>query len=1053
MAVAAYAEIARLLRWARRRQALLVAAAAAGWGLAGALGWLLAGALALGLGAGPWARAAALAGAALSVAAAAVLGALRLWRTALSAAGAARTVGTGEPRLASDLLSSVELERDRPDLERSGRYSLALLDAHLERTAERALGVDLARAIPARPARRAGLGLACALGAHLLALAAAAGPFSRGWARLARGEPPGPPRRADPITGDVELSYRYPAYMARPERKLAGTGGEISAPPGTEVGLRTRSDRPVEEAQIAVEMAAPPEAAAQAAAGPGAAPGAARPPTPRIYALAVSSHRDLAGRLVVEGGGSYRFRFLARGRVVAEGPPIPIAVEPDAHPEVRISAPPAEVEVDGRARLRVEWSASDDYGLGELALLVKPPGAEEKRTALRGLGGARRTSGAFDLDLAPYRLAEGERLLYWLEVLDNDAISGPKRGASATQAAKIYSEAEHHRVALEKAQALWEEMVRLLGDRLETLPRGGAPAPGTLATGEALDGRARGLHERMREEAAELRRDRGAPREIPPALANAAGSLRAVEQRLTPTRQSLSRLARLGRGEQTPLARQVDALDEEMDRELEKDVLYLEELLDRRRAEDLVRLGRDLAARRRDLASLLDRYRQAPGEEARKEILAEVARLRRRMQELFRRMAELSKGIADEHLNAEALAEMSRSRDLLGGLDRLEERLARGDVEGALRELDAMGSALQQMLASLERAAGIPAEKAQALMREMLEFRRRLEAVEADQRRLAGETERVKGEYRRRVAERLQRAEETARRLEALARRAREEVKQARPGTSLRSEEDFMHARDRLADLERALAMRDFDAALESVRRAMPPMQRLALSLSDEATMAERYRGLTRKDPADVREAARHAQAALPPARQVREELERIFPDPRTVLGKGDQERLERLARRQSELEREAGQMQRQLEDLMRRAPVFPPEAGRTVGESRGHMLGAAESLARRDPQRGHGQQGLALDALERLRRGIEDAARRSSGAGGFSFPFAVAEAGPGADDGSYGDPSRDKVEIPGADAYKVPEEFRKDLLEAMRQGSPETYQSEVKRYYEELVK
>jgi hypothetical protein len=44
-------------------------------------------------------------------------------------------------------------------------------------------------------------------------------------------------------------------------------------------------------------------------------------------------------------------------------------------------------------------------------------------------------------------------------------------------------------------------------------------------------------------------------------------------------------------------------------------------------------------------------------------------------------------------------------------------------------------------------------------------------------------------------------------------------------------------------------------------------------------------------------------------------------------------------------------------------------------------------------------------------------------------------------------------VEIPGAEAYKVPEEFRKDLLEAMRQGTPEKYRAEVQRYYEELVK
>lgn len=55
--------------------------------------------------------------------------------------------------------------------------------------------------------------------------------------------------------------------------------------------------------------------------------------------------------------------------------------------------------------------------------------------------------------------------------------------------------------------------------------------------------------------------------------------------------------------------------------------------------------------------------------------------------------------------------------------------------------------------------------------------------------------------------------------------------------------------------------------------------------------------------------------------------------------------------------------------------------------------------------------------------------------------------------DGAEGDPSREKVEIPQAEASRAREQFRRDLLEAMKQGTPEPYQGEVKRYYEELVK
>jgi hypothetical protein len=116
-------------------------------------------------------------------------------------------------------------------------------------------------------------------------------------------------------------------------------------------------------------------------------------------------------------------------------------------------------------------------------------------------------------------------------------------------------------------------------------------------------------------------------------------------------------------------------------------------------------------------------------------------------------------------------------------------------------------------------------------------------------------------------------------------------------------------------------------------------------------------------------------------------------------------------------------------------------------------MRRARGELAQRNPQRGHGEQRQALDELSRFQRGLDEMAknaRRGQGGGGFPFPFGEEQAGR---EGDGLEPSQEKVEIPRAEAFKAPDEFRKDLLEAMKQGTPEPYQGEVKRYYEELVK
>ena len=1030
-----YSEISSVLADARRRRRGVVVATALGFGAAAVAAILLAGAVALGVGPaapGSWLRPAALALAVLAASCTVAWAGITLWRTAWGTPEVAATVAGGDDSLRSALLTAVELSADRPALDARG-LSTALADEHVARTGARALAIDLRAAVPDRPARRAAWALAAVLAAWA-ALAVLLGPnLGRGWSRLVEGvaAPAGPPR-AEPVTGDVEITYRYPAYTGRSERKVPGSDGSVVAPRGTEVHLATRSDRPVKGAQVAVE--------------------GADPKARRVVALSVKDGRELTGTFLVEEPGSYRFQFTEGDKVVVNGPPVPVTVEADAFPEVAISAPAGEVEVAGDARVRVEWNASDDFGLSDLTLVLKAPAGEEERRPLRSLAPARRDAGEFDLDLAPLRLAEGERLLYWLEVKDNDTVSGPKRAASPTRAVKIYSQAEHHQRLLAEARRHWEEMVRILGDRMEQLPRGLPADAARVQKGLALDGRTRQLHERLREAAQAMRKEKAAPRELPAALQNVAQGLREREALTTAARQTLARQMQFGRPGDVLGTRRVDDLDDALDRELEKDILYLEQLFDKRRAEDLVAMAKDLASRRRELASLLEKYRQAPSEQAKKQLLAEVARLRARMQDMLHQMSELARGVSDSHMNAEAMAEMAKGKDVAGGMQRVEEMLARDDVEAALKELDAMGSALDDMMASLKRTAGAPDERTAALSRELREFQKDLESVEQEQAKVASETEKVRDAYRKAAQDRLKKAEPSLRKVDELARKAEAELRQSRAGTTPRSEDDFAQSRDRLDDLRKALSSRDLDAALEASRRALPPLQRLATGLDDEATMSERFAQLQKRDPAELREAAEHAKNALPPARQAREELERLFPEARTVLPQGEQQKLDRLAQEQQALEQKAGRLQQKLDQLSQEAPVFPPQAGRELAEGRGHMQAAAGSLGQKNPQRGVGEQQEALGSLGRLRKGLEEMGKGGGkGQGGFPFPYA--SSGTPQHDGMDGDPSREKVEIPQVDASKNREQFRRDLLEAMKQGTPEPYQGEVKRYYEELVK
>src|SRR6266536_457988 len=155
----AYTDIARVLDGARRRQGWIVFATALGWGTAAALLGLLAGVCALAAG---WApvpvRHATLAAAVIAGVCALAWTAVALIRRASSPDAVARTVGRAAPDLRGDLVSSVELEQEYEELLESRRFSVALVDEHIARTAARTRGLDLARVVAPRRAhhRRCG---------------------------------------------------------------------------------------------------------------------------------------------------------------------------------------------------------------------------------------------------------------------------------------------------------------------------------------------------------------------------------------------------------------------------------------------------------------------------------------------------------------------------------------------------------------------------------------------------------------------------------------------------------------------------------------------------------------------------------------------------------------------------------------------------------------------------------------------------------------------------------------------------------------------------------
>jgi Domain of unknown function (DUF4175) len=921
----------------------------------------------------------------------------------------ARLVAARLPGVNLDLLAALEL---RAALGNTDAFSQELARAYLAGTDQRAATLDARHVVDARPTRAAVL---LAVGALvLLGLGALLAPQGlRPLAALFRRADARSASSREPITGDVELTYRYPAYLGLLPRTVAGSGGEVSAPLGTVVELRTHSDRPVAQAGLLVNGEAVP--------------------------LRVEHERDLSGSFVLRKSGSYAVAFYGRtGRELVRGPDVPITAEADAPPTITLLLPASDLEVDADAEVVLRWEATDDHGLSALALVYQPPGGKETRVPLP-LEAGKRSLGTWRWPLSGLKLAAGARVSYFLEALDNNAVDGPQKGTSRAQTLHVYSAAEHRQEALRKVEALWERMVTHLADRMEGPDRARTKdLPAVTAQG-IVDESGHALAGDMVTTARLLGQERDRVEALVAGVANIGERL----GRSVHTTQDARRVyLRLGSrpGENDPAARLARAASEEI-AQTERDVLYLESLLDRQRLEELHELNQELSRDQRELAQLIERFQQTHDPALREQMLKQVDALRQRMNELMKRSMAMARSSHDEHMNPESFGQ-----GMTGALDDIEKLLREGKTAEALAKLQQLQAQTDgQMRKADEQLGQVDPE----LVKRFRDFADALKDTHDAQARVAAETKRIRDHYREQLRERLKEKGEPLKSqirkdIEAVA----QDYKKTRPGElGPRSDRSLENAQSELENLKSALHADDFDLAAEAARMASQAADEIARDAEQQHALSEAYR-----NPGDVRDQSkRMAQRMEQDAQKlhdIQRSLQQLFPPAASQLSAQDRQRLQQLGQEQRGLERREQDVAQKMEQLNKMAPLFGEQGMEQLERIGEHMSSASERLEGKDPGRGYGDQKSALDGLEQLQQQLQDSQRGGGRGGGLPLPMFAGKEGEGGNE-----VSQQKVEIPEPDPATGFQDFRKDLLDAMKQGTPERYREQVKSYYEELVK
>ena len=1008
--------------------------------LAGAIiaATFLMGAAAVGLGAAGRPLALTLVGLLILGGVGTLLYAILRWRQLLGSDDAVARwideVQTAAPNVS--VLSAVELSRDRgrfgesPDLADVAVAQVDAVSASAQSAAAAAIRQQAIRVV-------GGAGAICA--ATVVIGLLAPGSFSAAWQALgdidsieevlAQVLP-------EPRLGDIQLVYRFPAYSERPPRTVTAPSGFVRALAGTEVQIITSARRPVREATLLISH------------GDGEAP--------QEISVDVEGRR-LSAKMVVSRGGRYRFRLLGSDGVLREerrGHEVELEV--DAAPVVKLLSPEeSPLEVNEGDRITLAFSARDDFLLGESSVYWRVLGsAREGRVRLTtASSGQRRFKGEATFDLSALKVRPGDRVAYTVEVRDNDTVNGPKVGASATQELRIYSKRAHHAQVTALQEKVLDELVHILGDNLDqAFADFGAKAryEKLLSGVQQIVERAFNADNLMREAVEAIGRDPLGRAQVAEAFDRARRELRGVTMR---KRRSVRTAVRAF--EKVPkvdgnLGRRIQRDQGRMVRSLEKNVVYLADLLNDQRLIDAEALAKELRSQQKALRDALEEYKNAPTEEKRALIAEAIKQIRQRMTEIMRDLAKLQKSIPQDFVNRDALQPEGSRADM----DALERMLEEGDLDAAMESLDKMLESTERMLSQLQEGRDtLQSREYSDIQQRASKMYEDLQKLEQAQRELSQRTEQMSRRMLDKMKERLGDPDAFIKKQVARLEQAKAFMENARPPQFTPDIDRFEQTERRVDDGIRALQNRDFGAAKEVLEKANNQMYRLQQDERRRIDDARRYGDYLGERAQAREEALRQAQ---PPVEEVLKDIESLMPQPGEMLSEADKNRLAEMQQRQDRLAQKARQLQQDMQELGEQLPIVGGGMKSMVGEAQGSMNSAEQGLGQGDAPGALGHQRNALEKLRQLQQELDKMGEGSSGGEGRGVPLPFGNpSGSGGGEGDFGNRNRpeDKVEIPKPDAYQAPAEFREDILEAAKQGTVERYKDAVRRYYEELVK
>ena len=769
-----------------------------------------------------------------------------------------------------------------------------------------------------------------------------------------------------PDIGKITLTLIPPDYTGLP--KETNENGQIEALKGTVVNLEAQATKRVKEGKVVLSQN-------------------------NQLLLKVDGER-LTGSLLVFYPGIYSIHL--KDEMGFENPnPVsyPIRLILDKYPEGEIIRPEHDLEISGDEILPVHYTVRDDFGITRVRLNYQVGGKEDSIN-LKNIQQSRSIGPEiFKWDLASLALTPGEKILFRLEIWDNDSISGPKKAYSRTLTLSVRDERARAAREGEEAHQIAEALLDLLADQLE---------------------------------------DQKNKNQL-------AGE---IEEILTRVDKNLARMEkRAERFDLEALKRNLTSLKDRLPhepketttQEMERLALLAEEISKKAKMNEVEAMAREIKNRQNRLMDFLKEFKGPLNREALEAIMKELKTLGELIRSVMEALIKLTPKLPEEFMNAPELQGFDFN-DLLKDLEEIQQKLMAGDIQGALEAAQRLFQALSEMMALLGKVGSqVGMSSFERLQGEMARQTGELDKILMEQKEILSETEKIDRELKWEIEKEMEK------RLDRSLSRMNETLEKLHHSPT-EEQKDLI---EELEKLLKAGNLEKFSALAEGLKKVFSEKsddQKRIKELVDliksivpqpneviTPGQKEKFPELSKREE-NLRERTNHLREKL-------EMLAQLFPGM-------DSEILNNLKGATGDMGEASGNLRK--ED----APsAIPPEqeAIKRLTQSQQAMQQMAQQIAQQMAMRMQanrwGYQWWGYDPRP----------------GWYYGPWVPMPTQPQPEfnrplEKGYTGIDREEFQLPSKDAYQVPKIFREKILESLKEGIPPQYKREVEKYFRGLT-